>query len=359
MTPIRFISATQEFTDDAEGEFLESNIAVVNQYYSRIISKKVKLKRQLRADRGEWNGGRRPYGYTSTAGRLLVVEGEAANARRMFELFLEHPSAMSVRERLRDAQGHRRSGRPPVERLLRPSKPPAQPGLRGPGQDIARTAPTRQGIHEAIISSELWDRVQAAKTTRTRLVTKVERPFPLATLLVCGACDARMTSTTWPRRTAWRRPPGAIAARRRSSADGTSARSRRSTPTRSSSGPRTRSPSSAPRASCSTTRSPPPTPPTISGPSRYAASTRGLLARMIETRAKVARLVDAIAEGGAGFTSIRAKLTLEERNLRLLDHDLTRVKGEIDRLVGEPDRHRPAPPRAPGLRHPVRGRQRG
>lgn len=52
-TGIRFTSATQEFTDDAEGEFLESNIAVVNQYYSRLISKKVKLKRQLRADKGE------------------------------------------------------------------------------------------------------------------------------------------------------------------------------------------------------------------------------------------------------------------------------------------------------------------
>ncbi len=42
-TGVRFISATQEFTDDAEGEFLESNIAVVNQYYSRNISKKVKI----------------------------------------------------------------------------------------------------------------------------------------------------------------------------------------------------------------------------------------------------------------------------------------------------------------------------
>jgi hypothetical protein len=46
-----------------------------------------------------------------------------------------------------------------------------------------------------------------------------------------------------------------------------------------------------------------------------------LLARISETRTKVDRLVEAITEGGAGFQSIRAKLTLEERNLRLLEHD--------------------------------------
>lgn len=61
-----------------------------------------------------------------------------------------------------------------------------------------------------------------------------------------------------------------------------------------------------------------------------------LLVRIGETRAKVNRLVDAITEGGAGFQSIRGKLTLEERNLRLLEHDLTRVKTNIDRVAGEP-----------------------
>lgn len=61
-----------------------------------------------------------------------------------------------------------------------------------------------------------------------------------------------------------------------------------------------------------------------------------ILARITETRTKVDRLVGAITEGGAGFQSIRAKLTLEERNLRLLEHDLTRVKTEIDRVAAEP-----------------------
>lgn len=329
-TGIRFISATQEFTDDAEGEFLESNIAVVNQYYSRIISKKVKLKRQLRADKGEWNGGRRPYGYTSEAGRLIVVEHEAATARRMFELFLEHPSAVSVRERLR-ALGL-------TDRKSRPwSCSSIQAILRNPiyvGEVRTPTGDTRPGIHEAIITPELWDRVQSAKSTRTRLVTKIERPFPLAGLLECGACQTRMSlhyvakkngrkigryrcTTTFQR--GWHECPikevnadrieqwtkdqiARLAAESELLDNAIAAASitddQRTEPLR-----------------CEQT---------------------SLLARIGETRTKLERLVDAITEGGAGFQSIRAKLTMEERNLRLLEHDLTRVKTEIDRVAGEP-----------------------
>jgi hypothetical protein len=51
---------------------------------------------------------------------------------------------------------------------------------------------TRAGIHEALVSTELWDRVQVVRPTRTRLITKIERTFPLAGLLECGACNARM-----------------------------------------------------------------------------------------------------------------------------------------------------------------------
>ena len=61
-----------------------------------------------------------------------------------------------------------------------------------------------------------------------------------------------------------------------------------------------------------------------------------LVARINEVRAKVDRLVAAIADGGSGFQAIRAKLTLEEQNLRLLEHDLTKVKTEIGRAAGAP-----------------------
>ena len=81
----------------------------------------------------------------------------------MFELFLEHPSAMSVRERLRATGITDRKGRPWSNSYI-------EAILRNPvyaGQVRTPDGATRQGIHEAIISAELWDRVQAAKPTRT------------------------------------------------------------------------------------------------------------------------------------------------------------------------------------------------
>ena len=38
----------------------------------------------------------------------------------------------------------------------------------------------------------------------------------------------------------------------------------------------------------------------------------------------------------SGFQAIRAKLPLEEQNLRLLEHDLTNVKTDIGRAAGAP-----------------------
>lgn len=329
-TGIRFVSATQEFTDDAEGEFLESNIAVVNQYYSRIISKKVKIKRAQRADRGEWNGGRRPYGYTSEAGKLIVIQEHATTVRRMFELFLEHPSAMAVRERLRALGICDRTCRPwsnsSIEAIL------CNPIYKGE----VRTADggTRQGIHEAIICRELWDRVQAIKPTRTRLVTKIERRFPLAGLLECGACNARMSlhyvqkkngkkigryrcTTTFQR--GWHECPV-----KEVNADHIEQWTKEQIATLAAE-PALLDDAIAVANAADDQRTEP-----------LRREQAAIVGRIAETRTKLARLVDAISEGGAGFQSIRAKLTLEERNLRLLEHDLTRVKADIDRTVGEP-----------------------
>lgn len=329
-TGIKFASATHEFTATPEGALLEGQLAVMNEFYSNVIAAKVKLKRQLRADKGEWNGGRRPYGYTSEEGKLLVVEHEAETARRIFELFLEHPSAVAVRARLKALGITDRQRRPwsssSIEAILR--NPIYKGEIRMPDGG------TRPGLQEAIISTELWDRVQAAKPTRTRQVTKIERGFPLAGLLECGACNARMTlhyvsakggkkyaryrcTTTFQR--GWKECPvrevnaGQIEQWTEDQitklgADGELLEA---------------AITAANRADDDRT-----------GPLRSEQA--ALLARVNETRTKVDRLVEAIADGGAGFQAIRAKLTLEERNLRLLEHDLGRVKTEIDRAAGEP-----------------------
>lgn len=70
------------------------------------------------------------------------------------------------------------------------------------------------------------------------------------------------------------------------------------------------------------------------GPLRHERE--AVFVRIEEVRAKVDRLVEAIASSGSGFHAIRAKLTLESRNLRLLEHDRARIDTEIDRVAGDP-----------------------
>ena len=94
---VRFSSATQDFGDGPEGELLAGQIATINQYYSRLIGKKVRLKREMRFNLGKWNGGSAPFGYRSEAGDLKHRPDEAPVARQIFEMWMEHPSFASIR----------------------------------------------------------------------------------------------------------------------------------------------------------------------------------------------------------------------------------------------------------------------
>lgn len=188
-TGIRFISATQEFATSPEGELLEGQLAYINQYYSRVISAKVKLKNRLRVDRGEWRGGRRPYGYTSERGRLFVVPAEAAVVRQIFELYLECRSAVAVRNKLRALGIVNRQGKPwsnsTIEALLR--NPIYVGKQRFKGEVFS-------GAHEAIIDLQTAEAAARLTPTRSRPDSRMERPYPLLGLLWCGHCGKSMTS---------------------------------------------------------------------------------------------------------------------------------------------------------------------
>jgi hypothetical protein len=59
-------------------------------------------------------------------------------------------------------------------------------------------------------------------------------------------------------------------------------------------------------------------------------------ARIAEIRARIERLTDAIADGGQAFTSIQARLRLEERNLRILEADKARIRAQAGAANGAP-----------------------
>jgi len=63
--------------------------SVINEYYARDISKKVRAVKRNQALKGEYNGGSAPYGYVKSPDnkhKLIVDEEAATVVRRMFEL---------------------------------------------------------------------------------------------------------------------------------------------------------------------------------------------------------------------------------------------------------------------------------
>ena len=330
-TGVRFLSATQEFSDGPEGELLEGQIACISQYFSRVIGAKVRLKRRMKAERGEWNGGRRPYGYTSERAQLIVVPEEAEVVRQIFALYLEHPSATTVKNRLRALGVKDRRGKwfsnSSVECIL------ANPVYGGfiRGADGGDPVP---GVHQPLVDAETWETTRKTAPTRQRRETKIDRVFPLVGLLRCGACDALMTlhyvqkrdGQRFPRyrctttfHYAWKDCPI-----REVNADRIEAWVAKQLQTLAVDGPLLDGViAEVNTAGEARTR-----------PLREEEAAIGR--RIEEVRAKVDNLVAAIADGAGAFPSVRAKLTLEERNLRLLDDERAKVRAEIDRLSGEP-----------------------
>lgn len=327
-TGVRFVSATQDFSDDAEGRLIEAQLAAFNAYFSDVVSQKVKLKRRLMAGHGAWCGGRVPFGYKAEDGKLIVVLEEANTVRRVFELYTLHPSPTAVRNGLRALGIRDRQGKPwstsSIAAILRN---PVYAGLvRHPdGEPVP-------GVHEGIVSKETWDHIRALPPTRKRRVTKVERPYPLVGLLFCGACNQAMTLHYV------RKPNGRIFPRYRCvttfhrgwkecpvkevNADRIEAWVGEQVQQLSADGPLLDS-AIAHANSADEERARP-----------LRDEEAKVTARISEVHGRIERLTDAIAAGGTTFSSIQARLRLEERNLRLLEVEQSRIRAEAGKLSG-------------------------
>jgi site-specific DNA recombinase len=92
-TGVAFRSASEPFdTSTAAGRMMVQMLGVFAEFEREMIVERTKMGLAKKAASGEWTGGIAPYGYHyDTDERVLVPdEQEAANVRRVFQLYLEH-----------------------------------------------------------------------------------------------------------------------------------------------------------------------------------------------------------------------------------------------------------------------------
>jgi site-specific DNA recombinase len=151
--------------------------------------------------RGAWTGGRPILGYDVIGKKLVINADEAAQVQATFQLYLEHGTLRATVEELR-----RRGWR---NKSFTTKKGTTTDGQRVHEQHAARIALTNalyigqvragnelvQGAHAALVTRDLWDRVQQqlrANANDHGVKTRNATGALLRGLLRCKRCDSAM-----------------------------------------------------------------------------------------------------------------------------------------------------------------------
>jgi len=185
---INFISVAENYCrvekNNPQGKFLLMLFASLAEFDRDLIVKKLKDGMIARVEEGKWpGGGNIPYGYSynKKTGILEIVPEEAEKIKAAFRLYMdEKMSPQKIATRL----GFK--GEKIVMNILR------RKSLTG---CIEYKGKEYKGLHEPIISLELWEDTQDEITNRG--IHRTDSEYLLSGLLQCGECGARMRYQKW------------------------------------------------------------------------------------------------------------------------------------------------------------------
>ena len=165
-----FVSITQSFdTSTSMGKLTLNMLLSFAQFEREVSSERVRDKIRASKAKGLWMGGNPPLGYDIVSRKLVVNEKEAEQVRHLFEQYLELQSVNELTQyaarngiyakKWQTARGITKGGRPiakmSMHRILRDRTYIGQ--IENKVNDTS--AP---GEHQAIISLDLFNRVQTA-----------------------------------------------------------------------------------------------------------------------------------------------------------------------------------------------------
>jgi DNA invertase Pin-like site-specific DNA recombinase len=185
---VSFISITERFDTSTPADRLLRNIMLTFAQFEReLASKRTKDKMLERAKKGFCNGGYAPFGYQRKDKKLFVNKKEAEIIRLIYEKYIESGSIGKVYNFLQEKNIKNRQGKffnkPAISYFLR------NPVYAG---KIKFNNQIYQGIHQPIISEEVFELAQKIHKKRVRKF-RVYRNFLFGGLVDCEECRYKMT----------------------------------------------------------------------------------------------------------------------------------------------------------------------
>jgi len=198
---VSFVSVTQQFnTTTSMGRLTLNVLLSFAQFEREVTGERIRDKIAASKRKGMWMGGPVPLGYDRKDRQLVVNPEGAERVRLIFRLYLEHKSVRSLKTEL-DRRGIRNTVK--SSKIGRTSE--GMPYSRGTLYTILKTRLYRgeishrdavyPGQHEPIVSTELWEAVQAltaANNQAKRTSAYARDPSLLAGLLIDDR-DNRLT----------------------------------------------------------------------------------------------------------------------------------------------------------------------
>ncbi len=186
---VSFISVTERFdTSTPAGRFLRNIMLTFAQFERELTSERTKDKLLERARKGFWNGGNPPYGYKRENKKLIINKKEAEIVRLIFEIYLETGSINKVYDLLKEKNIKNRQGKifskNHLALILR--------NIIYTGK-IKYAGQIYQGIHQPIISEELFELSQKTHKRRIRKF-RIYKYFLLGGLIRCKECGYTMSA---------------------------------------------------------------------------------------------------------------------------------------------------------------------
>ncbi|SEP61398.1 site-specific DNA recombinase [Virgibacillus subterraneus] len=200
---VKFISYSENFdTSSPIGKLVVQLMASIAEMERNTLSENVKLGMTQRAKEGSWNGGV-VFGYDSIEKELIFNSQEADIVQLIFNLYAEGKGLKAIANYLNKA-GYRTKRRKhfSINGIATILDNPIYNGkirwLQVENWDKKRRRGKNanpivvDGKHDAIISDELWNIVQARRQSKSFKQRQSQEPFLLSSILRCPTCGQGM-----------------------------------------------------------------------------------------------------------------------------------------------------------------------